>query len=98
MLEVALASAAGCLLLAAASHRYRQEAGAVRPGDRRLLRIGGAALLLLAAVLAAGPLSGERAVRFLGGFAVGGVALVLALSFHARIVLAPVRLLLARRR
>jgi len=98
MLEVALLSAAGCVLLAAATHRLRREAGADRPGERRALRLGGWALLLSALTASGGGLGGEWAVRFAGGFSAGGLAAVLALSRWPATVLAPVRWCVAMRR
>lgn len=97
MLEVLVPCAAACLMLAAASHRYRREAGLPEAGGRRGLRLGAAALLALALALAAAPLDGERLVRFLGGFALAGLLVLLGLSADAGRVLAPVRLVVRRR-
>lgn len=97
MLETLLPSAAACLLLAAASHRYRREAGMPGTTERLALRGGAAALLVLALAMGAAPLDGERVVRFLGGFAVGGLLVLLALSAWADRVLAPVRAAVSRR-
>lgn len=97
MLEVLLPCAAACLLLAAASHRYRREAGSPEAAGRRGLRVAGTALLVLALILSAAPLDGERAVRFLAGFAVSGLLVLLALSAAPVRVLAPVRAVMRRR-
>ena len=97
MLETLLPCAAACLLLAGASHRYRREAGLPGSPERLALRIGGAALLVVALLLGAAPLDGERVVRFLGGFALGGLLVLLALSAWPEPLLAPVRALVRRR-
>jgi len=97
MLEVLLPCAGACLMLAAASHRYRREAGLPEAAARRGLRLGAVALLVLALMLAAAPLDGERVVRFLGGFALAGLVVLLGLSADATRVLTPVRLVVRRR-
>ncbi len=97
MLETALFAALAWLLLAAASFRFRREAGSPDPRHVRLLR-GLAALLLAFALFRCGtPLTGERWVRLIGGASLGGVIVVLALSVDAMRVLRPVRRLLAAR-
>jgi len=97
MLETALFAAIAWLLLAAASFRFRREAGLPDPRQVRVLR-GAAALLLTFALFRCGtPLTGERWVRLISGASLGGVIVILALSVDAVRVLRPVRLLLAAR-
>jgi hypothetical protein len=97
MLETALFAAIAWLLLAAASFRFRREAGSPDPRQVRILR-GAAVLLLAFALFRCGtPLTGERWVRLIGGASLGGVIVVLALSLNAMLVLRPVRMLLTPR-
>lgn len=97
MLETALFAAIAWLLLAAASFRFRREAGLPDPRQVRVLR-GAAALLLAFALFRCGtPLTGERWVRLIGGASLGGVIVILALSADAVRVLRPLRLLLTAR-
>lgn len=98
MLEASLLAAIGFLLLAAATHRFRREAGVVRAGERAALRWAGAGLLVASAACCGSPLSGEWCVRFLAAASIGGVTVVLALSLASAAVLAPVRRLTAIRR
>jgi hypothetical protein len=98
MPDTILIAALAFVLLAATAHRHRRDAGVVAPGQVRALRVVAGALLLAAFVRAAGPLAGERIVRFLVGGSIAGIAVVLALSFDAARVLAPVRWLLSRPR
>lgn len=96
MLETALLAAIAWLLLAAASFRFRREAGVPNPRQVRVLRIAAAALLALAMFRCGTPLTGERWVRVIGGASIGAVLVVLALSADAMFVLRPLRQLLTR--
>jgi hypothetical protein len=96
MLETALLAAIAWLLLAAASFRFRREAGVPNPRQVRALRLAAAALLALALFRCGTPLTGERWIRALGGASIGAVLVVLALSADAMFVLRPLRQLLTR--
>ena len=98
MPDTILIAALAFVLLAATAHRHRRDAGVATHGQVRALRLAATALLLVAFTRAAGPLAGERIVRFLVGGSIAGIAVVLALSFDAARVLAPVRWLLSRPR
>ena len=96
MLETELLAAIAWLLLAAASFRFRREAGVPNPRQVRALRLAAAALLALALFRCGTPLTGERWIRALGGASIGAVLVVLALSADAMFVLRPLRQLLTR--
>lgn len=96
MLETALLAAIAWLLLAAASFRFRREAGVPNPRQVRALRLAAAALLALALFRCGTPLTGERWIRALGGASIGAVLVVLALSADAMFMLRPLRQLLTR--
>ncbi len=96
MLETALLAAIAWLLLAAASFRFRREAGVPNPRQVRILRIAAVLLLGLALFRCGTPLTGERWVRVIGGASLGAVLVVLMLSIDAMMILRPLRQLLTR--
>ncbi len=96
MLETALLAAIAWLLLAAASFRFRREAGVPNPRQVRVLRLAAAGILALALFRCGTPLTGERWVRVIGGASLGAVIVVLALSLDAMTILRPLRQLLTR--
>lgn len=85
------------VLLAAASHRFHRDAGAIAPAQRRWLRGLGVALIALALLRAGTAIDGERWVRLLVCASLAAVAVVLTLSVRAAAVLYPLRRLLTRR-
>ena len=94
MLETTACSIAAWLLLAAASYRHRRDADVRSGREARLVRAAGWTLLMAALLRCGTDLSGERIVRLAAGASLGGVLVVVALSFWARSAFAPVRMLL----
>lgn len=96
MLEAVVACALAFVLLAAASFRFRRDAGVGGERHVRLLRTGGAAVIALALLRAGTALDGERWVRLLTAASIAAVLVVLALSVAPRTIFYPVRRLLQR--
>ncbi|KTT76129.1 hypothetical protein [Sphingomonas endophytica] len=97
MFEGVLFCAAAFVLLAAASHKFRRDAGVLGDGAARALRSGAAILIVLALVRAGTPMDGERWVRLLSCASIAAVAVVLGLSVAPAAILYPVRRALRRR-
>ncbi len=97
MCEGVLLCAVAFLLLAAASYKFRREAGVSGERAVRALRSAAAVLIALAMVRVGTPLDGERWVRLLTCASIAAVAVVLALSVAPAQVFYPVRRALRRR-
>lgn len=96
MCEGVLLCALAFVLLAAASYKFRREAGVSGERAVRVLR-GGALMLIAMALIRAGtPMDGERWVRLLTCASIAAVTVVLALSVAPGAVFYPVRRALRR--
>lgn len=95
MLEAFACCLVAWLLLAAASFRFRR---AIDLGPEHVvrLRVAGALLLGLALFACAGPLPGERVVRFLGVASIAGVVVTALLSVRPQLLRGPARCLRRR--
>lgn len=98
MFEGFVTCALAFVLLAAASYKFRREAGVVDDCAARGLRIGAALLIALALVRSGTAMDGERWVRVLTSASLAAVAVVLALSVAPGVVFYPLRRLLSRGR
>jgi hypothetical protein len=96
MFEGVLLCALAFVLLAAASYKFRREAGISGERAVRALRSGAAVLIALALMRVGTPVDGERWVRLLTCASVASVAVVLALSVAPGAVFYPVRRVLRR--
>ncbi|GAA4215024.1 hypothetical protein GCM10022253_08860 [Sphingomonas endophytica] len=96
MFEGVLLCALAFVLLAAASYKFRREAGISGERAVRALRSGAALLIALALVRVGTPMDGERWVRLLTCASIAAVAVVLALSIAPGAVFYPVRRVLRR--
>lgn len=96
MLEGVVTCTLAFVLLAAASYRYRRDAGVSADRHARVLRIGAGAVLALALLRAGTPMDGERWVRVLTCASIAAVVVVLALSIAPGAVFYPVRRALRR--
>lgn len=97
MCEGVLLCALAFVLLAAASYKFRREAGISGERAVRALRSGAAVLIALALVRVDTPMDGERWVRLLTCASIAAVMVVLALSVAPGAVFYPVRRALRRR-
>lgn len=97
MFEGVLLCALAFLLLAAASYKFRREAGVTGDRAARGLRSAAAVLIALALVRVGTPMDGERWVRLFTCASIAAVAVVLALSIAPTAVFYPVRRALRRR-
>lgn len=96
MFEGVLLCGLAFVLLAAASYKFRREAGISGERAVRALRSGAALLIALALVRVGTPMDGERWVRLLTCASIAAVAVVLALSIAPGAVFYPVRRVLRR--
>ncbi|WP_028965581.1 hypothetical protein [Sphingomonas phyllosphaerae] len=97
MFEGVLLCALAFVLLAAASYKFRREAGITGERAVRALRSGAAVLIALALVRVGTPMDGERWVRLLTCASIAAVMVVLALSVAPGAVFYPVRRAVRRR-
>lgn len=97
MFEGVLLCALAFVLLAAASYKFRREAGISGERAVRALRSGAAVLIALALVRVGTPMDGERWVRLLTCASIAAVVVVLALSVAPGAVFYPVRRAARRR-
>ncbi|WP_341208233.1 hypothetical protein [uncultured Sphingomonas sp.] len=97
MFEGVLLCALAFVLLAAASYKFRREAGISGERAVRALRSGAAVLIALALVRVGTPMDGERWVRLLTCASIAAVIVVLALSVAPGTVFYPVRRAIRRR-
>ena len=97
MFEGVLLCSLAFVLLAAASYKFRREAGISGERAVRALRSGAAVLIALALVRVGTPMDGERWVRLLTCASIAAVIVVLALSVAPGTVFYPVRRVIRRR-
>ncbi|KQN93739.1 hypothetical protein ASE95_02085 [Sphingomonas sp. Leaf231] len=97
MCEGVFLCALAFVLLAAASYKFRRDAGVSGERMVRTLRSGAAVLIGLALIRAGTPMDGERWVRLLTCASIAAVVVVLALSVAPGAILYPVRRALLRR-